>query len=498
MWTGWVPRESLPGMILVLLSLLILQSAVPPPLPALVNGNLEQLDESGRPTGWAPIETPGAAAFEFGHVPGDNGGRAGRIVRMAAGSTASGNGGVIQRIDAAPFRGRVVRLGARVRAVRPGDHAAIGLRVVRPAPKTGGFRDAMPERPITADEWRSYEIRGRVALDARIIEISVVASGDAELLFDDVLLEAVEPNPVPPSPEAAAYLDQAIDRLRRHHIDSPGADWDRIVADARAEIGGARTPADTYAAIRGVIGALGEPHTFLMTPNQNPRVAGRAGGAPQRPRLVLPRFKLVEGRFGAVQVPAHMGTEAESSLYARTLRSALETLDRQRVCGWIVDLRGNSGGNMWPMLTGLDPLLGTAPFGSFVSPGAEATQWVRSEGEVRPAARSDRATPFFPLRAADRPVAVLIDGITSSSGEMTAIAFIGRPGVRTFGATSRGYTTANHLEPLPDGAAIAVTSAFVRDRNGRDYRSTVEPDERAAHAETAALRWLAAQPCDAD
>jgi hypothetical protein len=482
-------------MILALLSLLALQSAAPPPLPALVNPDLEQVDESGRPTGWAAIEAQGVPAFQFGLVPGETGGRAGRIARAQGATSAAANGGVIQRIDAEPYRGRIVRLSARVRAIRPGDHAALALRVVRPAPKTGGFRDSMPERPITANDWRSYEIRGRVAPDARMIEISVVGSGDAELLFDDVSLQAVEPNPAPPSPAAAAYLDQAIDRLRRHHIDSPVADWNRIVADARAEIGGARTPADTYPAIRGVIGALGEPHTFLLTPNANPRAAARAGGARQRPRLLVPRFKLVEGRFGAVQVPQHFGTEAESSLYARTLRQALETLDSHGICGWIVDLRGNGGGNMWPMLTGLDPLLGPAPFGSFVSPGAEAAPWVRYRGQIRPGPRSDREAPFFALRAADRPVAILIDGVTSSSGEMTAIAFIGRPRARTFGATSRGYTTANHLEELPDGAAIAVTSAFVRDRRGRDYRTTVEPDEPAADAQAAALRWLAAQPC---
>jgi hypothetical protein len=61
---------------------------------------------------------------------------------------------------------------------------------------------------------------------------------------------------------------------------------------------------------------------------------------------------------------------------------------------------------------------------------------------------------------------------------MTAIALIGRQGVRTFGAATAGYTTANEPFELPDGAEIALTSAFVRDRAGRDYRDTIVPTSR--------------------
>jgi C-terminal processing protease CtpA/Prc len=176
------------------------------------------------------------------------------------------------------------------------------------------------------------------------------------------------------------------------------------------------------------------------------------------------------------------------------LRNGLQVLDGQGVCGWIVDVRGNTGGNMWPMLTGLDPLLGAAPFGSFVAPSAPSGLWVRYRGEIRPGPRSDRRAPFFPLRGAALPVALLLDGRTASAGEMTAIALIGRQGVRTFGAATAGYTTANEPFELPDGAEIALTSAFVRDRAGRDYRDTIVPDEPAPDALAAARRWLAEQP----
>jgi hypothetical protein len=274
-----------------------------------------------------------------------------------------------------------------------------------PGPNSPASRIRWRSRPISADEWRSYEIRGRVAPDALVVEIGISGAGDVDILFDDFTLEAIEPDPTPPSPEAASYLELAISALRRLHIDSPAADWERIAADARAEIGGARTPADTYNAIRGMIGALGEKHTFFIPPPRPaaPPGAAPAGGARPAPARPLPRYRLVDGRFGMVLVPGHQGSDEDDRRYESMLRNGLQVLDGQSVCGWIVDVRGNTGGNMWPMLTGLDPLLGAAPFGSFVAPSAPSGLWVRYRGEIRPGPRSDRRAPFFPLAAQPCP-----------------------------------------------------------------------------------------------
>lgn len=459
---------------------------------------MESIDSAGAPAGWDVVPISPHPAFEFSSAPGENGGRAAWISRRAdVPEDAPDFATYGQALDAAPYRGRLVRLSARVRAVRPGTHIGIGIRVMRPPPKSAGFHDPMVDRPIVSDRWQRYEVTGRVASDATVIAISIGAMGDAEFYVDGVAFEIVEPNPAPPAPEAAADLDRAIAILREHHIDSATADWDRIAADAHAEIGGARSPADTYAAIRGIIGALGEKHTMFrpMSPPSPPADRGGTGAALPR-ALALPRMKLVGGRFGAVRLPAFSGTPEEGQLYTATLRHSLELLDRQRVCGWIVDLRGNTGGDMWPMLSGLDPLLGPAPFGSFITPRGEVQHWVRAEGEILPTPGAESTPqPSFRLRAAARPVAILIDAYTWSSGEMTAVALIGRDGVRTFGAPSGAYTTGNRGHRLPDGAMLIVTGTYIRDRDGRDYRDAIVPDEPTRDPMGAATRWLAAQPC---
>jgi hypothetical protein len=44
------------------------------------------------------------------------------------------------------------------------------------------------------------------------------------------------------------------------------------------------------------------------------------------------------------------------------------SLDQVHPGGWIVDLRGNSGGDMWPMVAGLGPIIGDGVLGAFVAP----------------------------------------------------------------------------------------------------------------------------------
>ncbi|HEX6590292.1 MAG TPA: hypothetical protein VF039_14900, partial [Longimicrobiales bacterium] len=66
---------------------------------------------------------------------------------------------------------------------------------------------------------------------------------------------------------------------------------------------------------------------------------------------------------------------------------------------------------------------------------------------------------------------------TASSGEATAIAFLGRPDTRTFGQPSAGFVTANDTFELPDGAYLVVTVGYEADRTGTAHRDALVPDE---------------------
>ncbi len=472
------------------------------PIP-LLNSGFEQGEPGAPPPDWggtlvAEAPAPGRSLSGYRAVIDAEERRSGRAsVRLERAAEVQGQpfGTVTTSVDATPWRGRRVRLTAAVRTDAPAaQHAGLWLRVDR-AEGRRGFFDNMADRPIRGAEWREYAVEGDVAPDAERIFLGALLVGDGRLWLDDVRLEDVGPAAAPAAGaavfDAPEYLDSALALLRRHHINRASADWDRLTADARAAIAGALGPADVHEAIRGVVAALGERHTFLR-PRPDP-----ADARTMRPPVEMPTWNLVEGRFGMVRLPGFLGSEAESRRYAATLREGLTLMDRRGVCGWIVDLRGDTGGNMWPMLGGLDPLLGAAPFGSFRNSDGVQNFWIRGPGEIRTGAAATPRAPAFRLRNADAPVAVLLGPRTSSSGEMTAIAFVGRPGARSFGAPTAGFSTANSPFPLPDGAWLVITTAFVRDRTGHEYRGPVNPDEvtGADSALASALRWLSSQPC---
>lgn len=419
-----------------------------------------------------------------------------RLERVGAAGAPGQYGALGSGVDASLYRGRRVRMTASVR-VDPGTAGPVALwfSTSRANGRPGTVRNTF-DRPIRNIAWADHSIEIDVEEDALGVALGLFLSGAGRAWFDDVRLEDIGPAHYlsPPDPSAAAYLETAIELLRRHHINSAAADWDRLAAHARRAIGDATAPAQTYGAIRDILAELGENHSYVVpAPGASPEDLSAAARAHD-----MPEYALLDGRFALVRVPGFAGGPEEAALYSATLREGLLLLDRRGVCGWIIDLRGNGGGNMWPMLTGLDPLLGAAPFGSFRSPSGDQNHWVRGPHGITSLPSISEARPAFRLQHADSPVALLLDSQTASSGETTAVAFIGRAGVRSFGSRTAGLTSAIVRYPMPDGAILGIATAHVRDRTGREYDRFVVPDEPVDPdaALAAALRWLSSQTCD--
>jgi hypothetical protein len=88
---------------------------------------------------------------------------------------------------------------------------------------------------------------------------------------------------------------------------------------------------------------------------------------------------------------------------------------------------------------------------------------------------------------------VLIDCRVASSGEATAISFMGRPNTRFFGTPTRGLSTTTAGFLLSDGATLALTTGFMADRNLVKYGRPVMPDEVIIGSDQVtqgAIEWL--------
>jgi uncharacterized protein YbaP (TraB family) len=312
---------------------------------------------------------------------------------------------------------------------------------------------------------RGYEVR------------QVVATGSAEAAPGALRPDGMSSN-------AHEYLERALGIMQAQAMNRALVDWDQLRSDAFAAAKGAQEPRDTYRAIAGALAALGDQHShFRPPPSAMP--AGMQAMQPQsRPE---PAARRVASRVGYVHVPQFGGPEPEA--FATRISELIREIDGPEICGWIVDVRGNGGGNMWPMLQGLARIVGEGTPGYFVSPDSTWVPWPLDAGAIG-----------APQLAEPHPaVAVLHDGRTASSGEAVVVAFRGREQTKTFGADTRGLSTANSSIRLSDGAMMMLTVSVFADRDRTVYGGVISPDEAAmteesdADLEARAAEWVMGQ-----
>lgn len=163
------------------------------PAPVARNLDLEMGEVGKAPEGWTvpkSCEEGGYRVLLTEEGP-RQGTRAARLDREGERRNAVPFGNLMQSIDAAPYRGRLVRFRAAVRAEVEGggNQAQLWLRVDRPDGAIGFF-DNMMNRPIVSPDWQEYEIAGEIAGDAVALNFGVLLVGKGRAWIDDASLTA--------------------------------------------------------------------------------------------------------------------------------------------------------------------------------------------------------------------------------------------------------------------------------------------------------------------
>jgi len=381
---------------------------------------------------------------------------------------SSGFGGAATVIDAVPYRKKRVRLSGIISAKDVEGTAGLWLRADG---ASGSLAFANSERtPVSGNADavpREIEIYVPVHADKLLVGPLLVGKGRMTVR---ALRLAVAPSSLDDEVPPARIVDEAIRLIRAHALNAERIEWNQAQADIARDMKHVHDADAAYAVIRQVLAKLGDRHSGLLPPRDFQRFSSE--GKPSFTPMVE-----VRERVGIVSVPAFSGTDkTAAAAFTRGLATSIATRARQASCGWVVDLRANQGGNMWPMLSGLSPLLGNATPGYFRDREGRQTAWtIRSAG-----------VPVPDLSAV--PVVVVTGQKTASSGEAVAVAFRGRPKARSVGQPTFGVSTSNGMYPLPGGARLKLTDARFVDRTGQAYGDIVMPDhmvpedEAVAHA----------------
>lgn len=183
--------------------------------------------------------------------------------------------------------------------------------------------------------------------------------------------------------------------------------------------------------IDAMLGVTPDCHTYYRRGSTGAHPAGVAA-----PLAANVQFRLLSGGVG------YVAWRAFDVFVFDDVRKALDSLLAQGAHSWLLDIRGNGGG---------EPSQSMASW--FVK---EGTLWRDLERDGRTI--DVRAQSGFLLPDAYQlPIAVLIDRGTASSSEYLTVALQQRGRAKVFGTKSAGCLGGFLAVTLPDGAVVAIT-----------------------------------------
>lgn len=281
---------------------------------------------------------------------------------------------------------------------------------------------------------------------------------------------------LPPSREVAKYIKQLSKIVKNNSIYSDSLNWEVINDELSHLSKGLKTTEDAKVLalyIKEKLHEVGDNHSTFYDKTRASNYSVESIDGRQ------PFSKLLKNNIGYIYIPGFASTSDTTSVnFANKIQSLIKELDTQNeIEGWIVDLRENDGGNMFPMIAGLGPLTGEGTLCHYIDNNISYKLYYTNgaTGVGKGESMLKVKKPYL-LRNQNVPIAVLVSSMTASSGEMTAISFIGKPKVKLIGQPTGGYTTLNRTYKLFDGSEFNLAIGCVSDRNNNKYLGKIQPD----------------------
>ncbi len=161
---------------------------------AATNLDLDAGPNGEKPAGWEVRDS--GVDFDF-HVAtveaGCHGKRCALIERAPGPHYGESMGGLSQRIDAAPYRGKRVRLRAWARLEPADDDTAARLLFAAVGAGMPGSANQDRFEPVRGAVWREHALELDVPADAATLTFGLQLAGNGKALLDDVTLELAPP-----------------------------------------------------------------------------------------------------------------------------------------------------------------------------------------------------------------------------------------------------------------------------------------------------------------
>ena len=269
------------------------------------------------------------------------------------------------------------------------------------------------------------------------------------------------------------YVRDAIQQMDRKGLCAEGEAWEAAKKDALSQ--NPETLEEAQAIINKAAKVAGGKHSYLLPAD---KVQAREKRSNEE---VSPSICIREDGICMIHLPAFAGDDENCLRYARTVLDSIP----DTVKGVCIDLRGNHGGNMYPMIAAVHRFLPDDIFLKF--------KMRRRFQSVMPI-NKEFVAKVVGIDIEPRincPVAILTDEATASSGEAVLLSFRGLDNARVFGSPTAGYASANESIIFYNGSILALTVSCDIARTGEVFcEDPIVPDVETDSPEEDAMSWL--------
>jgi len=282
-----------------------------------------------------------------------------------------------------------------------------------------------------------------------------------------------------------SYLDKSLSIIEQNALNNKDIDWNKLRNDVYDKASDAQQYEDILNIYPFIFERINDHHGSLKfrsrTYSWNKPLQNESSMAI---KLATKNYTTIRSErickdIGYILVPGNSDFRGQHmDSITKSIKKAIAMVSDKNIKGWIIDLRVNTGGNMYPMIAGLSDFIGEGKVGGFLTPTYQPDgNWIIKNGTFFVDSIKVTAVKYdgYPIKP-DMPIAILISGNTASSGEMTAISTIGRKKSIVIGEISAGFTTSNLGFKLNDYSGLNLAVDYASDRKGKIYPKNIEPD----------------------
>lgn len=204
----------------------------------------------------------------------------------------------------------------------------------------------------------------------------------------------------------------------------------------------------------------------------------------------LQTFPIISEQEGVVRLTLPTFKSSQSRKAKKYVSLALHAFkNKSDIKGIILDLQGNSGGEIEPMLDAVTSLI----------PDGKSFYYISNKGK-EPYVLDDKVWSYqgkkiFEAHSKQKllniPIGVLVNKQTASAAEITMIALKSNPNVKIFGEQTAGFATGVAIFPIYKQHALAIAGTKIQDVYGRMYaEEPISPDVMTDEPSKDALIWI--------